>query len=128
MRVPLHTRSLILDAETAEGYVRFRIQGEYDAKDLEGMILPMLEEVVRQGFMRAYIDITQVTGELPDFDRFTLAESFARHWGAKRRAAIQVDTARQRINKLFENVAVNRSAQVRVGDQPDALLAWLMAD
>jgi len=128
MRVPLHTRSLILDAETAEGHVRFRIEGEYDAQDLERMVLAMLEEVVQRGFDRAYIDITHMTGELPDFDRFTLAEAFARHWGAKRRAAIQVDAARQRVNRLFETVVVNRSGQVRVGERPDDLLAWLMAD
>ncbi len=128
MRVPLHTRSMVLDAETAEGHVRFQITGEYDVQDLERMISAMLEEVVRHGCDRAYIDITLMSGELPDFDRYTLAEVFARQWGAKRRAAIQVDTERQRVNRLFENVAVNRSAQVRVDDQPDELLAWLMRD
>ena len=128
MRLPLHTRSLILEAETAAGHARFRISGEYDVRDLERMIPAMLEETVRQGVERAYIDITPMTGELPDFDRYNLAEMFVQHWGVKRRAAIQVDTIRQRVNKLFENVAVNRSGQVLVGDRPEDLLAWLMKD
>ena len=51
-----------------------------------------------------------------------------KHWGIRRRAAVLVDTSKQRINKLFETVAVNRAGQVRVGDQPEALLAWLMAE
>lgn len=126
MRMPLPTRSLILDAETAEGHARFTISGAYDAQDLERIIPAMLEEAVRLGFDRAYIDITSMTGELPDFDRYTLAEVFVRHWGVKRRAAIQVDPATQRINRLFENVAVNRSGQVKVGERPEELFAWLM--
>lgn len=128
MRLPLHTRSLILETEPAEGYARFRITGEYDAHDLERMVPAMLEETVRQGCERAYIDISLMTGDLPDLDRYTLAEAFVRHWGTKRRAAIQVDMTRQRVNRLFETVALNRSGQVRMGDRAEDLMAWLMRE
>lgn len=128
MRLPIHTRSLILDAELSDGHMRFRISGPYDAPDLERMIPAMLEEIVRNGLERAFIDISAMTGELPDLDRYTLGESFVKHWGIRRRAAVLVDTSKQRINKLFENVAVNRAGQVRVGDRTEELLAWLMAD
>jgi hypothetical protein len=128
MRLPIHTRSLILDAELSDGHMRFRIDGNYDAQDLERMIPAMLEEIVRNGLERALIDIRAMTGELPDLDRYTLGESFVKHWGIRRRAAVLVDTSKQRINKLFETVAVNRAGQVRVGDRAEELLAWLMAD
>jgi len=128
MRVPIHTRSLMLDAEPSEGYMLFRIAGHYDAHDLERMVPAMLEETVRNGLERAFIDISAMTRELPDLDRYTLGESFVRHWGIRRRAAVLVDYTKQRVNRLFETVAVNRSGQVRVGDKRDDLLAWLKAE
>jgi hypothetical protein len=128
MRLPLHTRSLILEAEEAEGYAHFRILGEYHAPDMEAMIPAMAGELSRMGLDRAYVDISAMTGDLPDLDRFTLAEAFVMHWGTHRRAAVRTDSTRQRVNKLFETVAINRYGQVRVGDRPEELLAWLLAD
>jgi hypothetical protein len=128
MRLPLHTRSLILEAEQAEGYAHFRITGEYHIQDMEKMIPAMAGELLRIGLDRAFVDITAMTGELPDLDRFTLAEAFVQHWGTHRRAAVRMDSTRQRMNKLFETVAVNRYGQVQVGDRAEDLLAWLLAD
>lgn len=128
MRLPLETRSAFLDVETAEGHLRFRITGDYSFEDLEMMIPAMLGELTRHGHARALVDISDMTGEMPDLDRFTLAETFVRVWGAHRRAAVKVDTVRQRINRLFETVALNRFGQVRVGDRSEELMAWLLAD
>jgi hypothetical protein len=128
MRLPLHTRSLILEAEQAEGYAHFRITGDYHAPDLEKMIPAMAEELARIGHDRAFVDISDMTGDLPDLDRFTLAEAFVLHWGTHRRAAVRTDSTRQRVNRLFETVALNRYGQVRVGDRIEDLLAWLLAD
>ncbi len=128
MRVPLQTRSAFLDVDTADTHLRFRITVSYSLEDLELMIPAMLGELMRQGRERALVDITAMTGEMPDLDRFTLAESFVRVWGVQRRAAVLVDMANQRINRLFETVALNRFGQVRVGDSAEGLLAWLLAD
>jgi hypothetical protein len=51
-----------------------------------------------------------------------------RHGGPGQRAAVQVDSTRQRINRFFGTVALNRSGQVRVGDHRGESLAWLLAD
>lgn len=126
MRLPLHTLSLILESEPAEGYAYFRISGRYHVLDLEKMIPAMLQELIRLDVDRAFVDISGMTGELPDLDRFTLAETFVQHWGPHRRAAVRVDSSRQRINHLFETVAINRSGQVRVGDGAEELMAWLL--
>ncbi len=126
MRLPLHTLSLILESEPAQGYAYFRISGQYHVQDLEKMIPAMLQELLRQGVDHAFVDIASMTGELPDLDRFTLAEAFVQHWGPHRRAAVRVDSSRQRINRLFETVAINRSGQVRVGDEAEDLMAWLL--
>ena len=128
MRLPLKTRSAFLDSERADGHTRFRIHGAYDLRDLEIMIPAILAEVVRQGHERAFIDISSMTGDIPDVDRFTLAQGFAELWGSRNRAAIRVDPENQRVNRLFETVAVNRSAQVRVGGRNQDLLDWLLAE
>lgn len=126
--MPLHTRSLVLEAEQADGYAYFRITGEYHIQDMEKMIPAMAAELHRVGIDRAFVDISAMTGELPDLDRFTLAEAFVSHWGTHRRAAVRTDSTRQRVNKLFETVAVNRYGQVQVGDSAEDLIAWLLAD
>jgi hypothetical protein len=128
MRLPLHTHSLILESEPADGYAHFRITGEYHNQDIEKMIPAMLTELVRLDLDRALIDISMMTGELPDLDRYTLAEVFVRHWGSHRRAGIRVDSTKQRINGLFETVVLNRYGQVQVGDHTETLIAWILAE
>lgn len=51
-----------------------------------------------------------------------------KHWGTLRRVVIECPPAKLPGGRLFETVAVNRSGQVRVGDRPQDLLGWLLAD
>jgi len=128
MRLPLLTRSLSVDAEAAERFMRFRVAGECNALDLQRMIPVLLEVTEKNGFERAYIDTSPMIGELQDFDRYSLAESFVKHWGTQRRIVIECDAAKLQGSRLFETVAVNRSGQVRIGNQSDELLGWLLGD
>jgi hypothetical protein len=128
MRLPLLTRTLSLHAEPADRFMRFSVVGECNAQDMQRLIPVMLEETERNGFQKAYVDTTSMIGEFRDFERYSLAESFVKHWGPRRRVVVECPPTKLSGSRLFETVAVNRSAQLRIGDRATDLLAWLLAD
>jgi hypothetical protein len=126
MRMAIEMRSVNVEAESAGSHLRVLVTGAYDFADFRALVREALAECARYRHDRAFFDITAVTGEMPDLDRYDLGEQFAREWGQFMRAAILVDSG-QRVNKLFETVAINRSAQVQVGFHEETLMGWLLA-
>ncbi|MDB5103457.1 MAG: hypothetical protein JWP91_1146 [Fibrobacteres bacterium] len=105
-------------------YVLFTFAGRYDYGDFRTLIQILKDECVRRGVSRAMFDITRVEGEMPNLERHGLGLLFAEVWGGQMKVAILAP--RERINRLFENTAVNRYAQVNVGSDPSSLLSWLL--
>jgi hypothetical protein len=125
MDLPLNTRFITITAEDREGHVRFTFAGRYNYPDFSAIIRGLREECARRGMTRAVIDIRQVEGDIPGHERYDLGSQFAEVWGSRLRAAIL--SPADRINKLFENTAVNRYADVMVSHDEAILMQWLMA-
>jgi hypothetical protein len=117
-------RSLRLEETKHEGYLRFRLRGDYLYDDYVKAISAMQEACVREGLRKAVIDVSAFTGELPDFDRYNLGVHFAEVWGAGLKAAVLVPVD-ARVNRFFETTAVNRQARVQVFFEEQLAFAWL---
>ena len=126
MEYPLNVKFVTIAAEDCGAYARFTFAGRYDYADFSAIIRGLREECVRRGAARALLDISKVEGDIPGIERFDLGLQFAEIWGGRLKAGIVAP--RERINKLFENTAVNRYAQVHVGHDEAAVVQWLLAD
>ena len=82
-------------------------------------------ECRKSGQDRVLIDATDVTGKMPDFDRYIIGTRIAAACEGIRIAAV---IRAEYINKFAENVAVNRGASFFVTSSRDEALQWLMAD
>lgn len=126
MQLLLSASRITVEFAERPGYIHFRILGPYSFEDyrlaIRGMHAACLERAIR----KSLIDITPIEGDIPQFDRYNLGIEFAEVWGREPKAAIMVPSTK--INRFFENTAVNRQARVKVfPDEPSALL-WLLQD
>jgi hypothetical protein len=125
MDLDLNTRNVTITLETRPDYMAFTVVGAYDFADFKLMVTGCRDACVRTGAAKALIDISAVTGDMPQIDRYNLGQLFAEVWGSKMRAGVVAP--RDQINRLFENTAVNRYAQVMVHGDPQPVLEWLLA-
>jgi hypothetical protein len=115
--------SLTVVTETHERYIKLIVTGQWELMEmlkLIGVIQTMNQSEQRD---RVLIDLRGVEGERPDADRVWAGKQAAlalRH-GVK--VAI-VDHA-ERINKVAENTAVARGAQLFVAPTEQEAVAWL---
>ncbi len=120
MHLQLNTRLIQVTLTRAPGYLHFLITGAYDFEDFRVLVLGCRDECVKAGMTRALLDIRSVAGDIPGLERYNLGVLFAETWGGRLKAGIL--SPRDRINKLFENTAVNRYAQVLVHAEEEAIL------
>ncbi|MDB5047346.1 MAG: hypothetical protein JWO30_417 [Fibrobacteres bacterium] len=125
MELRLNTKRIRIDLEEKPDYLLFFVTGEYNLEDFKILVQGCRDECVRAGFVKAMVDIREVLGDIPNFERHTLGQMFAEVWGGRLRAGIL--SPRDRVNKLFENTAVNRYAQVMVHNEEQKILDWLSA-
>jgi hypothetical protein len=126
MDLSLNVKFVTISTEDREGYALFTFAGRYDYADFSAIIRGLREECVRRGATRALLDISKVEGDIPGMERYDLGLQFAEVWGGRLKAGIVAP--RDRINKLFENTAVNRYAQVHVDHDETAVVQWLLED
>ena len=118
------TKSVRITVLTHPDHVSFQITGQYNYQDFCVLIKGLQEECLRLERTRALLDIREVQGEMPEIDRFNLGQLFAEVWGVKLKAGVLAP--RDKINKLFENTAVNRYARVLVNHDEKVVLDWLL--
>jgi len=122
----LGTSRITIEYQEHPGYLHFRILGPYDFEDYQAAIRAMHAACSERAIRKSLIDITPIEGDIPQFDRYNLGIVFAGVWGREPKVAIMVPSAK--INRFFENTAVNRQARVKVfPDEPSALV-WLLRD
>lgn len=126
MDLPMNVKFVTISAEERQGYALFAFMGRYDFADFSAIIRGLREECLRRGATRALLDISRVEGDIPGMERYDLGLQFAEVWGGRLKAGIVAP--RDRINKLFENSAVNRNAQVHVGHDEAAVVRWLLEE
>lgn len=113
-----------IDTTKHPGYLRFLLQGPYDLEDFEAAIPYMRDLLVTVDLARALIDLREVEGNMPDFDRFNLGVRIAEVWGSSLKLAGLAPA--EKINRFLENTAVNRQARVKVFIREPEALEWLL--
>lgn len=116
-------KSIRIEVTEHAGYVWFRFLGAYDYEDFHRAVRAMRDYCIDKRFDKAVIDLLAIDGNMPDFDRYGLGIHFAEVWGASLKAAGLAP--RDKINRFFENTAVNRQARFQVFSEPGPALAWL---
>jgi hypothetical protein len=122
---PLNAKFVTITVEDRKDHLYFRLTGKYDYQDFMALVLGLRDECLRREATHAVIDISIVDGDIPGLERYNLGLRFAEIWGGRLKAAILAP--RERINKLFENTAVNRYARVHVSHDEELLMAWLFS-
>jgi hypothetical protein len=106
------------------GYLSLKAEGIYTLPDCEGLADRVVAESSRTDCTNILIDLSELTGNVSDIDRFWLGEYVARVWKPPLRVAIVYRASE--INKFFENVASNRAVSTRVEPDVQTALKWLM--
>jgi hypothetical protein len=123
MELEWKTRFVQVTLSKQPGYLLFTVTGAYDFEDFRTIVQAARDECIRSGANQALVDIRIVTGDIPNLERYSLGVLFAQTWTGRLRAGILAPG--DRINKFFENTAVNRYAQVIVHAEEAVVLEWL---
>ena len=111
--------------EKKEHYLLLVISGVYDKLDFLSYPLKIMGECEKEAVNKVLIDGLALKGtDLSTLDRFFVGEAVASTLGNQVKIAVAwpgID-----INKLFENVAVNRGCRVCVLDSVEAAKDWLL--
>lgn len=109
--------------EEHDGYLAFRLTGDYDYDDLHLAVKLMKDACLDREREKAIIDLLAVEGNMPDFDRHSLGIRFAEVWGPRMKAAGLAPPPK--VNHFLENTAVNRQARLKVFFTEATALEWL---
>ena len=106
------------------GWFAIVVTGRYDLDDAYALIRQILVESVTRDVRRALVDLTQVEGDIPDWERVLLGKETAELLGTKVQVAAVARA--EKINYFWENVAVNRGARVGVFPTHREAEQWLL--
>ena len=99
------------------------VRGAYSLADFLRLADTVFAECTKRGVGRAFVDITDVTGEIPQIDRYRLGIYCAEKRDRLNRLAVVA--RREIINWMFENVATNRGLTTCVTADPAYATNWL---
>jgi hypothetical protein len=106
-----------------QGYLAIAAQGAYSLADFLRLADTVFAECRKRGLGRAVVDITGVTGDIPQIDRYRLGIYCAEK--RDRVSRLAVVARREIINWMFENVATNRGLTTCVTADPAYASNWL---
>lgn len=106
-------------------YFQIDVQGPITLSELFGLFEVIRNESEDHKSRRIFLDLTKATGHTSTSERFRLGKEAARIWGNEIKVSILVDRS-VKINQMFETVAVNRGANVRVFHEKVQALEWLL--
>lgn len=106
------------------GWFAIVVTGRYGLDDMQKLIHRILGEAKARGRSRVLVDLLQMEGDIPDWERFFLGVETAQVLGR----AVQIAVAAQgdKINYFWENVAVNRGVRAGVFSNRPQAEAWLL--
>ena len=106
-------------------FLAFNVSGAYTLADFLRLADRVFAECRKRGMARAFVDITGVTGDIPQIDRYRLGIYCAEKRDRLTRLAVLA--RREIINWMFENVATNRGLQTCESADPRYAESWLRA-
>ena len=114
---------LQLSFQEEPGFLSCAVQGAYSLADFLRLADAVFAECRKRGTPRAVVDITAVTGDIPQIDRYRLGIYCAEKREKLNRLAVVA--RREIINWMFENVATNRGLTTCVTADPTYAANWL---
>ncbi len=97
--------------------------GHYHLATCNALIQQVREECERTGCYHVLLDLRELLGPMPDFQRFQLGERAAKELPPQCRLGIICRP--EEINRFFENVATNRGLKTFVGPDLEVVWEWL---
>ena len=113
-----------LAIEAKREYLRVTAKGTYGFGRTRRLISVIRESSDGHQLRRVLVDLTGVTGQPPDIDRFELGERLAQVFGSTHTLA--VIGRKESVNRLAETVAQNRGTALRVFFTEREALTWLV--
>jgi hypothetical protein len=104
-------------------YLLVEAGGTYSLKYMLATIHEVAEHCRRENLNKVLVDLRTMQGNPNIFERYLLGIEIVRAWGQGIRAAIVVRA--EITNRMTENTAVNRGAQIRVKTSTAEALQWL---
>jgi hypothetical protein len=101
------------------------VRGAYSLADFLRLADRLFAECRKRGAAKAFVDITGVSGDIPQIDRYRLGIYCAEK--RERQSRLAVLARREIINWMFENVATNRGLSTCVSADPTYARNWLRA-
>jgi hypothetical protein len=113
-----------LAIEPNREYLRVTAKGTYGFGRTRRLIYAVRESSDGHQLRRVLVDLTGVTGQPPDIDRFELGERLAQVFGSTHTLA--VIGRKESVNRLAETVAQNRGTALRIFFTEREALTWLL--
>jgi hypothetical protein len=115
--------TLQLSFRDEPGFLACIVQGAYSLADFLRLADSLFAECRKRDVRRAFVDITAVTGDIPQIDRYRLGIYCAEKRAQLNRLAVLA--RREIINWMFENVATNRGLTTCVTADASYAANWL---
>ena len=107
-------------------FLEIILRGTFDRPSLEGFVDGLKDAQEKYDATRIFVDATRVSGEIVELDRFWIGKYASEVLSRRVKFAFLVED--ERIDKFFENVAVNRGLSVIVVGNRRAALDWLLKE
>lgn len=117
--------SLSVVTETHERYIKLTVTGRWELLEILKLIAVIQTTNQAEQRDRVLIDLRGVEGERPDADRIWAGKQAA--LATRQGVKIAIVDHAERINKLAENAAVARGAQLFVAPTEHEAVAWLVS-
>ncbi len=115
-----------LEVKKNKDYLELIFKGTFDLSSLKEVIDAIKDAQEKYNATKILVDVTGLSGELVELDRFRAGEYAADVLPRNIRFAMLADEVR--INKFFENVATNRGLNVIVISDRQSALDWLLKE
>lgn len=109
-----------------DSHLSMEVTGKYSLSDYKELVMLIANQCEQRGKCLALVNIIQVEGDFPTFDRFVLGEMVSEVFGSRIKMAVL--TPRGKTDRTAENTAVNRGARMRVFFTKDEALQWLLSE
>jgi hypothetical protein len=116
-----------VESKQKEGYVLVEHSGILRPDDIPAATLEAMDATAANKLDRVFVDLTGVTNTLSTLDLFSAHAALPQHAGLPRpRGAILVRKDQHTDGRFIEDVMVNRGLPVKVFDDREAALRWLV--
>jgi len=116
--------SVKVKIEEKKDYLEVIVAGTFGLQDLKEVVDALKDAQEKYNATKILVDVSGLSGELVELDRFRIGEYAADVLSRNVRFAMLADDVR--INKFFENVATNRGLNVIVVSDRQSALDWLL--